>query len=64
MNMALLTPIDKSTHCPLKGDTEYFNLQLDGVTVTEAAWSYIDMVEGAEPLQHLIAFDTNKVTVS
>ena len=63
VDMDLLIPIDKSTHCPLKGDTEYFDIRIGETTVTEAAWSYVDMVAGAEPLQHLIAFDTRKVTI-
>ena len=63
VNMDALVRLDKSTHCPLKGDTEYFDVVVDGEPVTEAAWSYIEMVEGAEALQHLIAFDTRKVTV-
>lgn len=64
VRMSLLSKIAKSTHCPLKGDTEYFDLQLEDGIVAEAAWSYVDMVEGAEALQHLIAFDTTKVTVT
>ncbi len=63
VNMDALERIDKTTHCPLKGDTEYFEVVVGGETVSEAAWSYIDMVDGAEALQGLIAFDTRKVTV-
>jgi len=63
ITMSALVRIDKSTHCPLKGDTEYFDIVVDGATVTEAAWSYVDMVEGAEALQHLVAFDTSKIHV-
>ncbi|MGY9071429.1 MAG: DUF427 domain-containing protein [Acidimicrobiales bacterium] len=29
----------KSTHCPLKCDTEYFDIATDGQHLTEAAWS-------------------------
>lgn len=63
VNMDALVRLDKSTHCPLKGDTEYFDVVVDGESVSEAAWSYVEMVEGAEALQHLIAFDTRKVQV-
>jgi len=63
--MGLLARIDKSTHCPLKGDTEYFDLSLEGRTVAEAAWSYVDMidVDGVEVLQGLVAFDARLVHV-
>ena len=64
VDMNALSRIDKSTHCPLKGDTEYFDIVVGGSTLTEAAWSYVDMVEGAEALLHLIAFDTSKVIVT
>lgn len=63
VNMELLIRIDKSTHCPLKGDTEYFDIEIDGGVMPEAAWSYIEMVAGYE-LHELVAFDTSKVTVS
>ena len=63
VNMGALVRLDTSTHCPLKGNTEYFDVVVDGEPVSEAAWSYIEMVAGAEALQHLIAFDTRKVTV-
>lgn len=62
VEMDLLTRIDKSTHCPLKGDTEYFDLEVDGHRIGEAAWSYIEMVAGHE-LHELVAFDSTKVTV-
>jgi len=63
VEMGLLARIDKSTHCPLKGDTEYFDLSLGGRTVAEVAWSYVDMVDvdGVEVLQGLVAFDTGLV---
>jgi len=63
IDMSALVGIDKSTHCPLKGDTEYFDIVVDDATISEAAWSYVDMVDGAEALQHLVAFDTSKITV-
>lgn len=63
VNMVLLTPLDKSTHCPLKGDTEYFDVTIDGQTYPEAAWSYVKMILGDE-LKDLIAFDTSQVEVA
>lgn len=63
INMDALAKIEKSTHCPLKGDTEYFDLAVDGVPLTEAAWSYVEMIVGGDELANHIAFDTNKVNV-
>ena len=58
-----LVPIDKSTHCPLKGDTEYFDVVIDGGRHAEAAWSYVELVTD-NPLRDLVAFDANQVLVS
>ena len=60
IRMDLLERIDKSTHCPLKGDTEYFDLVIDGERVPEAAWSYVKMILGDE-LFELVSFDGSKV---
>ncbi len=66
VEMDALVRVDKSTHCPLKGDTEYFDIVLKGGVVgderiPEAAWSYVKMTLGDE-LFELVAFDGNKVT--
>ncbi len=61
VNMAMLAPIDKTTHCPLKGDTEYFDVTANDQRLTAAAWSYVDMVAGHELLE-LVAFDAGQVT--
>ncbi len=59
-----LERIDKTTHCPLKGDTEYFDLVVDGQRIPEAAWSYVETIDEAAELRDLIAFDATKVTVA
>ncbi|MEM8926323.1 MAG: DUF427 domain-containing protein [Actinomycetota bacterium] len=64
VNMEALVAIDKTTHCPLKGDTEYFDVVVDGERIPEAAWSYVDTIDVAAELRHLVAFDTSKVDVS
>lgn len=61
----VLVAIDKTTHCPVKGNTEYFDLMVDGERIAEGAWSYVaDIVEGAGELQGRIAFDPRKVAIS
>jgi uncharacterized protein (DUF427 family) len=64
VNMDALVRIDKTTHCPLKGDTEYFDLVVDGERIAEAAWSYVDTIDVAAGLRGLVAFDTTKVLVA
>ena len=64
VDMDALVRIDKSTHCPLKGDTEYFDLVVDGERIPEAAWSYVKTIEVAAELRGLVAFDSTKVDVA
>ncbi len=59
----VLESIDKTTHCPLKGDTEYFDVVVDGERHAEAAWSYVELVTN-NPLRGLVAFDTSQVDVT
>lgn len=59
-----LSKIEKSTFCPLKGDTEYFDLKdakTDGEK--EIAWRYSRPLNFAQQLQDYIAFDPNKIAV-
>lgn len=63
VDMDALARIDKTTHCPLKGDTEYFDVIVDSKRIAEAAWSYVETIEVAAELRGLVAFDTSKVVV-
>lgn len=38
--VATLEPTEKTTHCPFKGDTAYFDVVADGERVANGAWSY------------------------
>lgn len=63
VDMDVLVRTDKTTHCPLKGDTEYFDAVVDGERIADAAWSYTETIEVAGELRDLVAFDTTKVAV-
>lgn len=57
IRMDVLTPTDKSTHCPRKGDASYWTISLNGRESENAAWAYEDPTqEGAAPLKGHIAF--------
>ena len=51
---------DKTTHCPLKGDAEYFTLEDEATTI---AWTYSRPLEWALELKGLIAFYPDMVRV-
>jgi uncharacterized protein (DUF427 family) len=53
----------KSTHCPLKGDTEYFSIHVEGNQIENAAWHYNQPYDHSEKLRDHIAFDQSQVQV-
>lgn len=63
VDLTLLKEIDKSTHCPLKGDTIYYKLQTEELEEEDFAWNYAQAFERAEELKNHIAFDPGKVTI-
>ena len=63
VDMASLAATDKTTHCPLKGDTTYYNLNLDGLKHQHVAWSYTETIVHADALKDLIAFDQTCVQI-
>ena len=58
--VATLAESGRSTHCPLKGDTTYFDLA-DG-TADAIGWSYTRPLPFAAELAGHIAFDAARVT--
>ena len=65
INNERLSKIDKTTHCPLKGDTEYYNLKdTANSSGEEVAWCYAEPLSFAEKLRDYVAFDTRKIKVS
>lgn len=64
VEMDSLEQSEKSTHCPLKGNTAYFDAIVDGVRYTDVAWSYVDTIDEANELHDLIAFDPSQTTLT
>jgi uncharacterized protein (DUF427 family) len=54
-----LEPVDKSTHCPLKGDAGYLSFNGD-----EIAWTYDRPLENSRQLAGHFAFWPDKVRIS
>lgn len=57
----LLEKTDKSTHCPLKGDTAYYHIVLGDRKLENAAWSYVKPFDFSMDLKDRIAFDPEMV---
>lgn len=61
VRMDLLEPTSKSTHCPYKGQASYWTIRVGRRTSENAAWAYLDPVDGAEAVKGHIAFYWNRV---
>jgi uncharacterized protein (DUF427 family) len=60
---AELTPSASQTYCPYKGTATYWNVEIDGIVLADIAWSYEHALPESAPLQHLLSFDDQRVSV-
>lgn len=63
VDLTRLRQNERTTHCPLKGDTAYFDAVVGDEVIENAAWSYVEVIDVAAVLRDLIAFDTRRVRV-
>ena len=56
--MAFLDRTDKSTHCPHKGDANYYSVVTKSTTLTNAVWTYETPLEGVARIKEHLAFYT------
>ena len=47
---------NKTTHCPWKGDSSYFNIEVDGSPNLNGAWYYSKPKEAAKEIANMVAF--------
>jgi uncharacterized protein (DUF427 family) len=52
----VMTPTDRHTRCPKKGEASYYTIQAGGQTVENGAWYYPDPLPEAAFLTGLVAF--------
>lgn len=62
-DMAHLEATAKSSHCPLKGDTHYFDFVCGDERRTDIAWTYAKPLDFAKKLREYLAFDRRQVQV-
>jgi uncharacterized protein (DUF427 family) len=58
-----LTRSATQTYCPYKGTATYWNAVVDGRVLPDVAWSYEEALPESAPLQHLVSFDEQRVSV-
>lgn len=63
IDQTILEASETSTHCPLKGDTQYFHLKINGKIYENAAFCYAWPLEQVPELKDYIAFDQNRIQV-
>ena len=62
--MAFLERTDKVTHCPHKGDANYYSIINRSATIENGAWTYESPIEAVAQIKDHIAFyATDDVTI-
>lgn len=62
--MALLDRTEKTTHCPHKGDANYFSVVTKSQTLANAVWTYEAPLDGVVRIKdHLAFYASDGITV-
>ena len=62
-NMALLARSARVTHCPYKGDANYFSVGAGGKTLENAVWTYETPFPAMAEISGHLSFYPDKVTI-
>jgi uncharacterized protein (DUF427 family) len=62
-NMELLARTDRVTHCPYKGDANYFSIKADGKTLENSIWTYETPFPAMAEIAGHLAFYPDKVNI-
>jgi uncharacterized protein (DUF427 family) len=62
-NQALLTRTERVTHCPYKGDANYFSIVANGHTIENSIWTYEAPFPAMAEISGHLAFYPDKVTI-
>jgi uncharacterized protein (DUF427 family) len=63
VRLDLLTPTETVTHCPYKGQAEYWSVHTEGGVRDDLAWSYRAPFPESQKIAGLIAFYNEKVDI-
>ena len=62
--MAFLDESAQTSHCPFKGDAQYYSIETKSQTIENAAWSYESpKPDAAQIAGHIAFYTTDKVAV-
>ncbi|MEN3349371.1 MAG: hypothetical protein V7632_3006 [Bradyrhizobium sp.] len=62
-NMELLARTERTTHCPYKGDANYFSIKANGKTLDNAIWTYETPFPAMTEITSHLAFYPDKVKI-
>jgi uncharacterized protein (DUF427 family) len=62
-NMALLARTERTTHCPYKGDANYFSINANGKSIENSIWTYEAPFPAMAEIAGHLAFYPDKVTI-
>ena len=62
-NMALLERTGRTTHCPYKGDANYFSIKANGATLENSIWTYEEPYPAMSAIAGHLAFYPDKVKI-
>ena len=62
-NMALLERTARTTHCPYKGDANYFSIKANGATLENSIWTYEEPFPAMAEIAGHLAFYPDKVKI-
>ena len=62
-NMELLARTDRVTHCPYKGDANYFSINAKGKTLENAIWTYETPFPAMAEITGHLAFYPDRVKI-
>ncbi len=63
VRMDLLTPTEKHTRCPYKGEASYWTLKVGETVYPDIVWSYLDPLPECPKIKGLLAFYNEKVEI-
>jgi uncharacterized protein (DUF427 family) len=63
VDMAFFTRTARTTHCPYKGDANYYTLLMDGHFAENAVWTYENPYPAMEQIRGRLAFYPNQVEI-
>ena len=56
LNETYLRPSETTSHCPWKGDAQYYSIEIAGEVNADAVWYYADPKPAAAEIKNRVAF--------